>query len=371
MASRKDYYEILGIRKDATEEEIEKAYQKLARTYQIDLPSGHRTGKSGFREISEAYAILSNKVKRERYDRSGMELPSADLFSEYGFFEEGDEEGEDFALEGFEDVFERYFGAGGKAVSSKPHKGKDLHCIVRLKFEQAIQGTAAKVKVLRENVCSGCLGNGMDLESPRKICEECGGGRLIQIGLPPAAFSQVCPRCRGQGRIPFQVCRICSGTGYRLQEEVVPIEVPAGVSDGCRIYLMGMGHQGKRGGPRGALVAKVEVQNHPYFQRKGGDLLIEVPLTFWEAALGAEIKIPTLEGSTVLEVPPGVQNGEQVRLPGQGAPCFQGGGRGDQVVSFKVIIPQDLRERSKKILGELQRLNPQDPRQGCGWRFRK
>lgn len=370
MASRKDYYEILGIRKDATEEEIEKAYQKLARTYQIDLLPGHRAGKSRFREIAEAYAILSNKVKRERYDRSGMELPAADLFWEYGF-EEGDEEAEDFALEGFEDVFEGYFGAGEQAVSSQPLKGKDLHCIVRLNFEQAIQGTVTKVKVLREILCPRCSGNRTDPESPRKICEECGGGRLIQIGLPPTAFSQVCPRCRGQGRIPFQVCEVCSGTGLMVQEEVVPIEVPAGVSDGCRIYLMGMGHRGKRGGPRGELVAKVEVHNHPYFQRKGDDLLIEVPLTFWEAALGAEIKIPTLEGSTVLEVPPGVQNGEQVRLPGQGAPCFQGGGRGDQVVSFKIIIPRDLRDRSKKILGELQRLNPQNPRQGCGWRFRE
>ena len=370
MASRKDYYEILGIRGDATEEEIEKAYQRLARTYQIDPPRGHKAGKSRFKEISEAYEILSNKEKRERYDRSGRELPPTDFFWEYGF-EEGNEEEEEFVLEGFEDVFKRYFGGGEQMASPKPQKGKNLHCTVKLKFKEAIQGAVAKVKVLREIPCPRCSGNGMNPESPRKICEECGGGRLIQIGLPPSAFSQVCPRCHGQGKISVQLCGVCSGTGRMAEDEVVPIEVPGGVSDGCRIYLMGMGQMGKNGGPRGELVAKVEVQNHPYFQRKGADLLVEVPLIFWEAALGAEIKIPTLEGSTVLEVPPGVQNGEQVRLPGKGFPYFHGRGRGDQVVSFKVItMPRELNERSKEILGELKRLNPQNPRKGCGWRFR-
>lgn len=368
MASRKDYYDILGIRRGATEEEIEKAYRKLTRTYQFDSHlSNNRTAESRFKEISEAYEILSNKEKREKYDRSGNVIPYSDLGWEYDPEEEDEK---DLNFEGFEDVFEKYFGAEEQAALRKPQKGKDLYSTVGIKFAEAIQGTVKEVQVLREISCSRCLGKGVDPAGSQKICDECGGAGQVQVGLPPSAFLQTCSRCHGGGRVYVQPCGSCSGKGRAIQKEVVGLQIPAGVDDRCRMYLKGMGQPGKNGGPAGDLVVDVTVQKHPYFQRRGDDLHMEVPLAVWEAALGAEVEVPTMDGSTILTIPQGVQGGEQLRLPGKGVPYFYGGSRGDQVITIKIVLPQDLDQRSKEILGELKRLNPKDPRKRCGWRLK-
>jgi molecular chaperone DnaJ len=368
MASRKDYYDILGIRRGATEEEIERAYRKLTRAYQFDSHlSLNKTAEFRFKEISEAYEILSNKEKRERYDRSGTEIPYADFDWEYDS-EEAEEK--DLNFEGFEDVFERLFRGQEQAASRKPQKGKDLFSSVEIKFEEVIQGTVKEVQVLREISCSRCLGKGVDPTGSQKLCDECGGAGQVQVGLPPSAFSQICSRCHGAGKVYLQLCGSCSGKGRVIQKGVARLQIPAGVDEGCRIYLKGMGQTGKNGGPGGDLVVDVKVQRHPYFQRRGDDLHVEVPLAVWEAALGAEVEVPTLDGSAILTIPQGTQSGEQLRLPGKGIPYFYGGSRGDQVISFKITLPHDLDERSKEILGELKRLNPKDPRQRCGWRLK-
>jgi molecular chaperone DnaJ len=366
MASRKDYYDILGVRRGATDEEIEKAYRRLTRTYQFDRPPANKTAESRFREISEAYEILSNKEKRERYDRSGSELPFPDMGWEY---DSEEEEEEDFTLEGFEDVFERGIGRGEQALFRKPQKGKVLFCSLEIEFAEAIRGTVKEVQADREISCPDCSGKGVDPASPQKVCDECGGAGQVQIGLPPSAFSHICPRCRGGGRVHLESCESCSGKGTRTRKEVVSIEIPSGVDDGCRIYLTGMGQIGIGGGPAGDLVVSIKVQEHPYFSRRGDDMHLTVPLAVWEAALGAEVEVPTLDGPVTLAIPQGTQSGDRLHLTGKGAPHFHGGGRGDQVVSLQIVLPQGLNEKSKKVLRELKRLNPEDPRKRCGWRF--
>jgi len=358
MASQKDYYDILGVRRGATEEEIEKAYQKLARTYHFDPHGGSKTAEIRFKEISEAYEILSNKEKRERYDRLGLELSSPNFYWEYDP-EEGEKEEPDFA--GFEDVFGRSFDSG-EGRASQPQKGQDLHCTVEIGLEETIQGWVQEVQVQREIPCPACGGRGVDPVGLKKVCDGCGGAGRVQIGLPPATFLQICARCHGTGQIPIQLCEPCSGKGRLTQRESVSLAIPPGVANGCRTYIKGMGQAGKNGGPRGDLVVNVQVKKHPFFHRIGDDLHLEVPLAFWEAALGAEVDVPTIEGLMVLRIPPGVQSGEGMRLLGKGIPRLHGDGRGDQVISFKIVVPRDWDGRSKEILGELKRLHPENPR---------
>ena len=367
MASRKDYYDILGVRRGATEEEIEKAYLKLARTYQSAPHPGNKTAEFRFREILEAYEILSDKTRREKYDQMGTELPPPDFFWEES--PEGGEE-EDGIFEGFEDVFEGLTHAGEQAVAPSAQRGKDLHCTLEIDFESAVHGTLKQVQVLQEVPCILCVGRGVNPKGPQKVCSRCGGAGQIQIGIPPSAFSQSCNRCRGAGKVRIQQCEVCSGRGWVSKRRVVSLQIPPGVNDRCRLYRLQMGHFSQNGGSRGDLVAEVRVKKHPYFQRKGDDLYVEVPLTIWEAALGVEVEIPTLNGSMKVKVPAGVQPGAQLRFPGRGVPSLQGEGRGDQVLIFKMMVPQEMDQRSKKILEDLKKRNPANPRRECGWRLK-
>jgi molecular chaperone DnaJ len=366
MASRKDYYDILGIRRGATPEEIEKAFQKLTRTYQFIPHPANKTAEFCFKEISEAYEILSDKEKREKYDRSGRELSSSDLAWDY---DPEEEEEEELHFEGFEDALGQYLGTGELARILKSQKGKDVHCTLEISFEEAMRGKIKEIEVGREIPCSSCSGTGVDPAGPRKICERCGGAGQVQIGLPPATFAEMCPRCHGHGKIPSQPCRICCAQGRMIQKEQIHLRVPRGTSDGCRIFLKGMGQAGKNGGLNGDLIAAIKVEKHPYFQRKADDLHVVVPLTIWEALLGAEIEVPTLEGMARVMMPSGMGDGEQLRLPKKGAPFFYGEDRGDLVLAVKIVIPRNLGDPSKEILEELQRLNPQNPREECRWRW--
>lgn len=359
MASRKDYYDILGIRRGATEEEIEKAYLKLARTYQSAPYPGNKTAEFRFKEILEAYEILSDKVRREKYDQMGFELVPPDHFWE-GTRDEAEEEG---SFDGFEDVLE----GGDQKAALLAQKGKDLHCSLEIDFESAIHGTVREVQIHQEVTCTSCAGKGANLKGPQKVCEQCGGAGQVQIGLPPEAFLRECGRCEGSGKVRVQRCQTCSGRGLTRQKRVISLPIPPGVNDRCRLYLPGMGHRGRYGGPGGDLIVEIQVGKHPYFKRKGDDLYTEVPLTIWEATLGAEVEIPTLNGQMKVRVPPGVQPEDQMRFPGQGIPFLQGGGRGDQVLTFKMTVPRQIDDRSKKMLKELKQRNPDNPRQGCGW----
>jgi molecular chaperone DnaJ len=360
MASRKDYYDILGIRRGATEEEIEKAYKKLARTYQSTPPPGNKSAEFRLREILEAYEILSDKARRERYDQMGPELPPPDFFWREGT-DEGAEEG------GFEDDFEGLFEVGDQRAEQLTQRGKDLYRTLAIDFESSVRGTVKKVRICQEISCIPCAGQGASLQGPVKVCGQCGGAGKVQVGIGSSAFSRECARCQGTGKIRIQRCEFCAGKGWISRRRVVSIQIPPGVKDRCRLYLLKMGHRGLNGGPRGDLLVEVRVQDHPYFRRKGDDLHLEVPLTVWEAALGGKIDVPTLDGARKVRVPPGVQPGDQMRFPGGGVPSLQGGGRGDQVLTFNLAVPRKMDDRSTKILEELKQRDPANPRQRCGW----
>jgi molecular chaperone DnaJ len=365
MASRKDYYDILGIHRGATPEEIERAFRKLTRTYQFVPHPVNKTAESCIKEISEAYEILSNKEKREKYDRSEAELSPPELAWEYDSEEE--EEDEDSHLEGFEDVLGKFLGAAGVTATPQSLKGRDIPCALEITFEEAMRGTIAETIVRREIPCSSCSGTGADAVGQRKICIQCGGAGQLQIGLPPATFVEKCPRCQGKGKIPSQPCPSCGGKKRRIQKEQIHFQIPPGVEDGCRIFLEGKGELGKKGELNGDLLVRIQVSKHPYFQKKEDDLHLNVPLTIWEAALGTEIDVPTLEGWERITIPAGIQDGEQLRLAGRGTPFFYGNGRGDLVIGVKIVVPPKLDKRSQEILKELRRLNPHNPREESLW----
>lgn len=371
MASRKDYYDILGVRRDATEEEIEKAYRRLARTYHGDLPPGKMAARWRWREISEAYEILSNKEKRARYDRWGADTFSSEFF--WGDLSQGSEweEEESSHWDGFEDVFEDYFRAKDPVNCRPLPKGKDLAVTLDIGFEEAIRGSSVKIHAVRELSCGLCQGKGVDPGGNFRICRACGGAGQMQIGLSPDTFTQVCPHCSGLGRVHTDQCSYCRGSGRAEEEICIGLEIPPGTDDGCRIYKIGMGHASHREGGRGDLVAEIRVKPHPYFRRKGKDLHVEVSLTPWEAALGAVIEIPTLNGTERLTIPPGTATGEQARLPGKGIPILnEEGKRGDEVITFRIDLPPCLDEKTKEILAELGKINPLTPRAGLRWRLK-
>lgn len=352
MASRKDYYDILGIRRDATAEDIEKAYLKLARAYQAHPVAGGRAPETRFKEISEAYEVLSNREKRKKYDLTGLALQPPE-FWEYDLEEE---EAEDLHLDGFEDVFT------GEASSLQPKRGKDLLCRLDLNFTEAVEGAVKKITFRSENPCPRCLGKGMDPAGAARVCQTCGGAGQIQIGLLPHAFTQTCNGCGGTGKKITACCTLCRGKGVVTKNDSVTLKVPPGIGEGSRIYLQCKGQSGSRGGPRGDLVVTVRVRSHPRFKRRGDDLLLEVPLTIWEAALGATIRVPTLQGTVSVSIPAGSQYGAILRLKGKGVPSLLGSGRGDEVLFLKVVVPQEVDEKTRKILGELKRLNSWNPR---------
>jgi len=365
MASRKDYYDILGVRRGATEEEIEKAYQRLARAYQSAPLPGSKISEFRFREILEAYEVLSDRSKRERYDRMGMDFPLQEFFWDPG--QEETEEEQEGSWEGFEDVIAQNSRVGDQTPSPFVGRAKDLYCTLDLDFESALSGTVKEVEVREEVPCESCSGKGLDPEGPKRLCLQCGGAGQVQVGLPPSTFSSLCRQCQGVGKVLVRPCRTCSGRGWVHQKRSIWLRIPPGADDGCRIYLMGMGPRGKNGRANGDLIAEVRVEKHPYFQRKGEDLYIEVPITVWEAILGTEVEVPTLKGSRKVKVAPGLQPGDQYRLPGQGFPSFDGASRGDQVIVFRVVIPGQVDEGLKKILRELKGRNSENPRQRWGW----
>jgi len=361
MASLKDYYDILGIRRGATEEEIEKAYRKLARAYQVDTYTGNRAAEIRFREIAEAYAVLSDKEKRARYDQAGLNFSASEAEREF------DWEEEICNFEGFEEFFEESFDKANPA-GSLPQKGREINHRLRIRFEDAVFGAKARIEVEEEVSCPECLGQGYDPQGPLETCRECGGAGNIQIGLYPEVFAHRCRRCQGWGRIRRTPCFFCEGKKRVIRKKPLSVSIPPGVSDGCRIYLKGRGEMGLNGGPSGDLVVTLEIQKHAYFHKKGEDLYVEVPLSAWEAAMGARLKVPTLGGSHWVTVPPGVQNGEEMKLAGKGGPSLHGGSKGSEILIFKVVVPRNLDPRSLELLRELRDRATDDPREECGWR---
>ncbi|HEX77470.1 MAG TPA: molecular chaperone DnaJ [Dehalococcoidia bacterium] len=346
MATKRDYYEILGVPRNATDEEIKRAFRRLAFKYHPDR-NKEDGAEQRFKEVNEAYEVLSDPQKRASYDRFGH-VGAEGVFGR-GF------EGFDFG--GLGDIFEAFFGGTATATRRGPQKGADLHCNLTLTFEEAAFGCEREVEIERIELCSRCGGLGSEPGSQLQRCPNCNGTgqvRRIQQSLFGRFVNFVaCERCHAQGQIITQPCTQCRGTGQERRRRRLAVKIPAGVDNDSQIRLNGEGHAGGRGGSPGNLYIGLSVQPHQFLRRQGDDVFYELPLNFAQAALGDEVEVPTLDGTYKLKIPPGTQSGKLFRLKDRGIPHLHRGGRGDQIVRVVVVTPQSLDERQRRLFREL------------------
>jgi molecular chaperone DnaJ len=356
-----DLYIVLGVTRAASLLDVKKAYRRLARRFHPDVNPGDDQAAIRFREIAEAYAILSDPDRRQRYDRVGYEPPAAEV-DPSGF------DGFDFSAavhanqqSTFGDLFADVFRGAGEPPMA-PERGVDVHAALALTFEQAVTGGEFRVSVVRQDSCRECAGTGV-VSSAATRCPSCDGTGSVRSARGHMIFTRICDRCRGSGVLVRQRCAGCGGLGTLARSERVAVELPPGVSDGTRVRVAGRGHAGHLGGPPGDLYVTVHVAPHRLFRRDGDDLHLVVPVAVHEAALGARVEIPAVGGTARLRVPPGTQSGQRFRLRGRGAPSPRDGRRGDLVVEIRLMLPKMLDERSKALLKEFGALNGENVRQ--------
>ena len=394
----KDYYGVLGVKKSASAEDIRKAFRKLARKYHPDVNPGDKTAEERFKQISEANDVLSDPKKRKVYDQLGyysdnIDPAAAEAYARaangagpgfgaggFGGFPGGQQQGGgagvdfsgfDFSdlFEGarqkgksaggsFRDIFSGIFNRGSQPEGPEP--GSDLEYKVQVGFWQAIRGAVLRLNLTRRDTCTTCHGQGY-IETPG-TCPECGGkGTITQTG-GRMKFNVQCPRCHGSGK-NVSTCRACGGDGVVERAEPLEVRIKPGTRDGQRIRLAGKGNAGSHGGPAGDLYVIIKTGDHPIFHREGDDIQVTVPVTAMEAALGAKIEVPTIDGRALLKIPPGTQSGQKLRLREKGVPsATREGVRGDEIVEVKITVPMPRDEKTKELLRELAKLNPDDPR---------
>jgi molecular chaperone DnaJ len=376
MATRtKDLYEILGVQKGATQDEIKKAYRKLARQYHPDRNPGYKEAEEHFKEIQGAYDVLRDPEKRKQYDQLGSRI-----------FTGGGGRGGNFQWSGniddlgdlgdLSDLLGGIFGGanfgGGRRTASaragrRAERGRDVEIAVNLSFEDSLNGVTTKIPVELETTCSACKGNGAEPGTTPIICPECRGRGVVSEDQGFFALSQPCPRCRGNGTVIEKPCRKCNGTGRERRTKRYTVKIPAGVKDGTQIRLKGKGEAGLSGGPAGDLVVTTRVTASPIFERRGSDLLIDVPVTYSEAALGAEVEIPTPNSRRIsLKVPAGSQDGKLLRVRGQGAPKLKGSGQGDLLARLRVVVPTKVTKAEREAIENLEKASNRDVREKLG-----
>jgi len=399
--TKKDFYELLGVKKSASAEDIRKAFRKLARKYHPDVNPGDKSAEEKFKAISEANDVLSDPKKRKIYDQVGFYSDNIDPATAEAYAKAGANAGEtggfsggfpggsgargtqggvpfdfggfdfsDFSEGagrsaksggGFRDIFSGIFGGrGGAPAETGPEPGSDLEYQVNVPFWTAIRGGVMKLNITRRETCSQCRGTGT-IESPGK-CPECGGtGQISQTG-GRMKFNIPCPRCHGTGK-NLSTCPTCHGEGTVERTEPLEVRIKPGTRDGQRIRIAGKGNAGVNGGAPGDLYVIIRTGEHPVFRRDGDDIYLTVPVTATEAALGAKVEVPTIDGRTLLKIPPGTQSGQKLRLRDKGVPsATKDGARGDEIVEVKVTVPLPKDEKTKELLRELAKLNPEDPR---------
>jgi molecular chaperone DnaJ len=364
MANKRDYYEVLGIDKNATDEDIKKAFRKLAFKYHPDHNHEDKTGDA-FKEINEAYEVLSDREKRAIYDRyghSGMENGLGRGF-----------EGMDFG--GFGDIFDAFFGGATTTNRQTPRQGGDLQAEMELNFEEAVFGTEKKLDISRVENCSLCQGIGAKPGTQPVRCPACNGTgqvRRVQQSIF-GRFTNIatCSRCHGEGSIVEETCPQCKGAGKERVKRSINVRVPAGVADGTQLILRGEGDSGSRGGSSGNLYVNLSVKPHEFFIRKGDDVVYELPVNFVQAALGDEAEVPTLVGKTKIKIPAGSQTGKSFRLKGQGIARVNRNGRGDEIILLVVVTPDSLNDKQRQLLkelaGSLTPANMPSPEKWKGW----
>ncbi len=407
--AKKDYYEILGVKKSASADEIRKAFRKLARKYHPDVNPGDKGAEEKFKTLSEANDVLSDPKKRKIYDQVGfysdnIDPATAEAYAragggsgsgagfpggfpgggagqdsghgvpfDFGGFDfsdlvdnaqRGRKSGGTSSGGGFRDIFGSIFGGGqgaSRSADEGPEPGTDLEYQVNVPFWTAIRGGVMRLNITRQDVCSNCHGQGF-LEAPGK-CPECNGtGHITQTG-GRMKFNVQCPRCHGTGK-NLTTCPTCHGEGTVSKTEPLEVRIKAGTRDGQRIRLPGKGNAGAHGGAPGDLYVIIRTEEHPVFRRDGDDIYLSVPVSATEAALGAKIEVPTIDGRALLKIPPGTQSGQKLRLRDKGVPsATKEGVRGDEIVEITVTVPMPRDERTKELLRELAKLNPEDPRE--------
>jgi molecular chaperone DnaJ len=346
--AKRDFYEVLGVPRDADPNTIKSAYRKLARQYHPDVNKSAEASER-LKEINEAYEVLSDADKRQAYDRFGHAATQG------GFGGAGSYGG----FGGFGDIFEEFFGGfgGARTAPRGPARGTDLRYDIDITFEEAVFGSEKEIEVPRLETCPQCQGTGAEPGTKPIRCPQCNGTgevrRAQQTILGQFVSVTTCPRCNGEREIVTSPCTVCHGEKRVHQIRRLSVTIPAGVDDGMRIRLSAEGEAGERGGPPGSLFVVLHVKPHPLFRRQESDILLEYPVSIIQAALGAEVKVPTLDGVAALTIPAGTQHGTMFKLRGKGAPSLRGGRRGDQLVTVRIVVPDKLNERQRKLLQEL------------------
>jgi molecular chaperone DnaJ len=353
----KDFYKVLGVSSSATPEEIKRAYRKLAQKYHPDANPGDAGAEDRFKDISEAYAVLSDTEQKKEYDEV-RRLVESGGYAGFG----GPFGGQRVRVEDLGDIF----GGIGDLFGFRngrqgPQRGPDSTAELTLSFEDAIGGVTTSVAVRGEAPCSRCNGSGAEPGTPVTTCPTCRGSGSVAQNQGMFSFAQPCPQCRGSGRIITTPCSQCRGRGREVRTRNIKVKVPAGVKDGATIRLAGKGGPGVNGGPPGDLLVKVHVSPHPVFNRRGDDLIVNVPVSFTEAALGTTLEIPTLEGTVSIKVPPGTQSGRMFRVKGRGVKPAKGPA-GDLYAKVEVVVPRKLSREEKKLLEQLAEYETADPR---------
>ena len=357
-----DYYKLLGLSRNASEEDIKKTYRKLARKYHPDLNPGNKESESRFKEVSEAYEVLSDPEKRRNYDQFGDPNGPAPQTGGQGFDFGGFNTGGGGA---FEDLFQG-FGAGrSRPRRAGPKPGEDLKHLVRVSFRDAFHGTKLPMNITRTEACRACQGTGEVPGAAKSPCQACSGRGFQEHGFGFLKSRYECEVCGGTGK-KAPSCSECQGRGRNPKRETVTVAIPPGVEDGTKLRVSGKGEAGRHGGGPGDLYLQIQVEADPRFERRGANLYVKLPISFTEAALGAKVDIPTPEGATTIKIPPGTQSGSKLRLKGQGMPVPRSDQRGDLFTEIQVITPHIQDERSKELLRELGQLNDSNIREHPG-----
>jgi len=362
---KRDYYEVLGVSKGASDDEIKKAYRKLAKKYHPDVNPGDQAAEAKFKEVNEAYSILSDKEKRARYDQFGH----AGVDPNYGAGGPGGGFGFDMGDIDLGDIFGSFFGGGfggfGGSSSARrngPQKGESLRANLTITFEEAAFGCEKEINLNRSEECEACHGSGCEPGTTAETCPDCRGTGVVRVQQRTGGFAfsstAACARCRGTGKIIHSPCKACSGSGSVKKSKRVTVSIPAGIDDGQAVSLRGQGNAGKNGGPAGDLIVGVRVKPSNQFRRDGTTVLYEQPVTFYQAVMGAELEIPTIDGKVKYNLPAGTQPGTTFRLRGKGIPELRGRGRGDQYVTVQIQVPRHLNQQARRKLMEYK--------QACG-----
>lgn len=360
--TQKNSYETLGVKREASTEEIRKAYLKLAHKYHPDKTGGDKAAEEMLKEINAAYDTLKNAEKRKQYDAE-LDMQAQGFRSGFQGAQGGsgfdprtagfDFQGFNMGGGGFEDLFGGIFGGANRRSASSVQAGADLEVSLSITLEEAFSGTAKSTRLRRQDTCARCQGNGAEPGSKVETCPQCGGAGELHQAHGAFSVRTACPRCHGEGTTISTPCSQCRGTGQILSEKTIKIDIPAGVDSGARLRVAGQGEPGRKGGPAGDLYVQVIVQPHSFFERNDADLSCDIPVSITQAALGDKVRVPTITGAVELNIPEGTQNGAQLRMRGQGMPRLHGGGRGDQLVKVFVEVPVKLNKRQRELLREL------------------